>query len=470
MDISASSEYFSVNVGEAQLVPPATPTPQEFKSLSKVDAQVCIRHHIPFVHFYPPSRSSSSRDPVEVIKMALSRALVHYYPLAGRLRNEGMDGKLVVDCCGEGVIFREAIADITLEELRRINGDLRPPFPRWERLLVDDVWGSNFITDSPLLRMQVTRLSCGGFVLAYTLNHYMCDGYGTLQFITAVSEFSQDPIRKNPSVLPSWTRDALSSRSPSTRSMLTHCQELNIVANDPDGAHHILTKTSFKRFDETSFFFSNADIATLKKQAACIENHGTIFDAVVSCLWRARTRASLISSSLEEEDVTKLFSVVDTRFRYKHDDLSKGFYGNTLVVSCATAKASMLIDKPLSYAASLTTQAKKRAVEQVRKASCFDFLEMDTNRIYLQKGAFMVSNTRWFKFVEVDFGWGRAAYAGPARAGIGLLPGVAASLQWHKNNEGVEGLLALVSLPHMSATRFHEEVRKEVLGGFMSTL
>ncbi|KAK9091668.1 hypothetical protein Sjap_024845 [Stephania japonica] len=384
MDSNASkSKYFSVNVGEPQLVPPAMPTPREFKSLTKVDTQICIRHHLPFVHFYPPSKrtctvSSSTGDPVGVIKMALSRALVHYYPLAGRLRNEGIDGKLVVDCCGEGVIFREADAGITLEELRRINGDLRPPFPHWEHFLVDDVWGSNFITDSPLLRMQVvhsllvyksipgeliaqhnllvTRLTCGGFVLAYTLNHYMCDGYGTFQFITAVSEFSQDPLRKNPSVLPSWTRDALSSRSPSTRSMLSHCKELNIVDNDPDGAHHHnLTKTYFKRFDETSIFFSNADIATLKKQAG-IENRDTIFDVVTSCLWRARTR-TLISSF--EEDVTKLFFTVDTRFRYKHN-LSKGFYGNTLVVSCATAKASMLIDKPLSYATSLTTQAKKK--------------------------------------------------------------------------------------------------------------
>ncbi|KAK9115342.1 hypothetical protein Syun_022139 [Stephania yunnanensis] len=401
MDISASSEYFSVNVGEARLVPPATPTPQEFKSLSKVDAQVCIRHHIPFVHFYPPSRSSSSRDPVEVIKMALSRALVHYYPLAGRLRNEGMDGKLVVDCCGEGVIFREANADITLEKLRRINGDLRPPFPLWERFLVDDVWGGNFITDSPLLRMQVTRLACGGFVLAYTCNHCACDTYGAFQFITAVSDFSRDPHRKDPSILPSWGREALSSRSPSTRSMLSHREELHIADNDE--AHHNLTKTYFKTFDETSVFLSNAEIALLKKQ---------------------------------------VFFPFDTRFRYEHD-LSKGFYGNTAVVSCATAKASELVDKPL---------------------------KSDTNKVFCQKEAFIVSDVRWFRFREVDFGWGQASYAGPARAGIGLLPGMLTSLLCHKTSDGVEGLLALVSLPPMFTKMFHREVRREIMGGLLSAL
>ncbi|KAK9115340.1 hypothetical protein Syun_022137 [Stephania yunnanensis] len=468
MDGNASqTKYFSVNVGEAQLVPPATPTPRELKSLSKVDAQVCLRHHIPFVHFYPPSKSKSSRDPVGVIKMALSRALVHYYPLAGRLRNEGMDGKLVVDCCGEGVIFREANADITLEKLRRINGDLRPPFPQWERFLVDDVWGGNFITDSPLLRMQVTRLACGGFVLAYTCNHCACDTYGAFQFITAVSEFSRDPHRKDPSILPSWGREALSSRSPSTRSMLSHREELHIADNDE--AHHNLTKTYFKTFDETSVFLSNAEIALLKKQVTSNNknnNNYATLDVVASCIWRARTRVTFFSF---EEDVRKVFFPFDTRFRSEHD-LSKGFYGNTAVVTCATAKASELVDKPLSYAASLTANAKKKVAEEVRKASCFDFLESDTNMVYCQKEAFIVSDVRWFRFGEVDFGWGQASYAGPARAGIGLLPGMLTSLLRHMTSDGVEGLLALVSLPPMFTKMFHREVRREIMGGLMSAL
>ncbi|KAK9091666.1 hypothetical protein Sjap_024843 [Stephania japonica] len=424
MFINASNgEYFVVAVGEAQLVPPATPTPREFKSLSNVDSQVCLRHYIPFVHFYPPSKrtsSSSSRDPVGVIKLALSRALVHYYPLAGRLRNEGMDENLVIDCCGKGVKFREADANITLEELRQINGDLRPPFPLWERFLIDDVWGGNFITDSPLLRMQVTRLACGGFVLAYTFNHCACDTYGAFQFITAVSEFSRDPHRKDPSILPCWRREALSSRCPSTRSMLSHREELNMADNDE--AHHNLTKTYFKSFDETSVFLSNAEIALLKKQVTSNKNNYGTFDVVVSCLWRARTR-TLFSS---DEDVTKIFIPFDTRFRYKND-LLKGFYGNTAVVACATAKASELnIDKPLSYATSLTTQAKKKVGEEVRKSSCFD--------------------------------WFQASYAGPARAGIGLLPGMITSLLCHKSSDGVEGLLALSSLPPMFTNRFRREL------------
>ena len=37
-----------------------------------------------------------------------------------------------------------------------MDGGLKPPFPMWDRLLVDDIWGKYLITDSPWLHMQVS--------------------------------------------------------------------------------------------------------------------------------------------------------------------------------------------------------------------------------------------------------------------------------------------------------------------------
>jgi hypothetical protein len=93
-------------------------------------------------------------DPVGVIRRTLGEALVHYYPLDGRVREvEGK--KLVVDCTGEGVLFVEADADMRLAELER-DGGLRPPFPRMDQLqLLFDVEGSNGVLDCPLLLIQV---------------------------------------------------------------------------------------------------------------------------------------------------------------------------------------------------------------------------------------------------------------------------------------------------------------------------
>ena len=108
------------------------------------------------------------RDPVKVIREALAQTLVFYYPFAGRLR-EGPVRKLVVECTGEGMMFIEADADVTLEQF----GDaLQPPFPCWEELLFD-VPGSGGVLNCPLLLIQVHKLFFSFFPTSKMLDHWM---------------------------------------------------------------------------------------------------------------------------------------------------------------------------------------------------------------------------------------------------------------------------------------------------------
>ena len=73
---------------EPELVRPSKPTPREVKLLSDIDDQEGLRFQVPVIFFYKNniSPSAKGRDPIEVIREALGRALVYYYPLAGRLR------------------------------------------------------------------------------------------------------------------------------------------------------------------------------------------------------------------------------------------------------------------------------------------------------------------------------------------------------------------------------------------------
>ncbi|KMS94782.1 hypothetical protein BVRB_015330, partial [Beta vulgaris subsp. vulgaris] len=134
-----------------ELIRPAEPTPYEFKELSDIDDQESLRYQIPFIQFY---RNESThmhmgrRDPVRVLKEAVAKALVPYYPLAGRLR-EKSGRKLEVECNGEGIIFIEADADVTLEDFGDI---IQPPFPLEDLLF--DVPGSTAILGTPLILMQ----------------------------------------------------------------------------------------------------------------------------------------------------------------------------------------------------------------------------------------------------------------------------------------------------------------------------
>jgi benzyl alcohol O-benzoyltransferase len=149
-----ASRDFTVHVAEPELVRPEKPTPFEFKNLSNIDNQLGLRNHIPFAHIYLPQKGSPLTDPARLIRHALSRALVYYYPLAGRLRH-AENGKLIIECTSEGVLFRDAHVDATIEKLRQNGNGFIPPFPQWDWLLVDDKYGSFSVTDSPLLRLQV---------------------------------------------------------------------------------------------------------------------------------------------------------------------------------------------------------------------------------------------------------------------------------------------------------------------------
>ncbi|KAL4317471.1 hypothetical protein AHAS_Ahas15G0388400 [Arachis hypogaea] len=194
----SSSMVLKVRRKPAESVAPAGPTPRELKLLSDIDDQKGLRYHLPLVQFFPYNPSMAGKDPVHVIREALSKALVFYYPLAGRLR-EGHSGKLVVDCTAEGVLFIEADADVTLDYF---GVDPLPPFPCFDELLYDAPFSDDGIINSPLLLIQVTRLKCGGFIFAIRVNHTLCDGCGIGQFIKAIAEISQGA--SNPSILPVW--------------------------------------------------------------------------------------------------------------------------------------------------------------------------------------------------------------------------------------------------------------------------
>ncbi|KAI3830536.1 hypothetical protein MKW98_030699, partial [Papaver atlanticum] len=117
--------------------------------------------HVQTVYFYKrpalitEGSSSSSDDDFfnsSVLKDGLSKALVTYYPIAGRLkRNES--GRSEIDCTGEGVTFIEAETDSCIEDLGDFtqNEQLMPLVPN----LVND---DDDISMYPPLLVQVCKL------------------------------------------------------------------------------------------------------------------------------------------------------------------------------------------------------------------------------------------------------------------------------------------------------------------------
>lgn len=138
----------AVKQGQPTLVPPAEETMKGLYFLSNLDQNIAV---IVRTIYCFKSEERGNEDAVQVIKDALSKVLVHYYPLAGRL-TISPEMKLIVDCTGEGAVFVEAEADCKLEDL----GDITRPDPITLGKLVYDIPGAKNILEIPPLVAQVS--------------------------------------------------------------------------------------------------------------------------------------------------------------------------------------------------------------------------------------------------------------------------------------------------------------------------
>ncbi|KAL4374304.1 hypothetical protein AHAS_Ahas05G0168400 [Arachis hypogaea] len=403
----------------AESVAPAGPTPRELKLLSDIDDQKGLRYHLPLVQFFPYQSSMAGKDPVHVIREALSKALVFYYPLAGRLR-EGPRGKLMVDCTGEGVLFIEADADVTLDYF---GVDPLPPFPCFDELLFDVPFSDDGVINSPLLLIQVTRLKCGGFIFATRVNHTLCDGCGIGQFIKAIAEIAQGSF-----FVPE-----------------TH-QESHSSTINTNNYHHLTTKLSSSNPPKLP---SSLAPKRLMHCAAC--------SLLVLLNLPPPSKSSLHAYGV----VIQLHCNGKTLTKRFIPPLPEGYYGNAFVLPTAVSTVEMLCRRPLSYALELVKKAKKEATEEYVHSTA-DLMVIKGRPAFSMTGSFIVSDITKCGFRDVDYGWGKPLYSGLVRAGIDDISGVSYYVPY-TNSRGVHGRVVLISLPEEDAMKRFEKELNEIL-------
>jgi len=394
------------------------------------------------------------KDPAQVIRDALAKALVPYYPFAGRLREQ--DGwKLVVDCTGEGVLFVEADADVGLEHF----GDpLVPPFPCVEELIFD-VPGSSAILNSPLLLFQVTRLACGGFILAVRVNHTMADAQGATQFLGAVAELARGALAPFPP--PVWKRELLDGRN-QQQPALVHDKLDEVPASDTD---HTKGSSVMLLLDNpalrlVSFFFGPREIDAIRAQLLPhLQKRATKFDTIAGWIWKFRTMALAPYSN----EVMMLVVVVNARGRNTATvgGIPVGYYGNAFAVPVAMSTAGELSMNPLSYAVELVRKAKNQVdIEYMRSTADLIVLRRGQSPP-ITAGMFSLSDTTRAKFDDLDFGWGKQVYGGPAEAvGVPSIPWLTSFLLASKNANGEDGIVVPMCLPGPAMDRLVEEMSK----------
>eukprot|EP00249_Psilotum_nudum_P036654 c8290_g2_i1 orf=1-894(-) len=282
MASTSSSQACDIQVwhDSETLVPPARAIPSHRLYLSNLDDLITHKALIKLFIASKPNDTFNYDQFLQEFKQSLSRFLVPFYPFAGRLI-ETKNGKLEVDCNGLGALVVEAFSDATLEDF----GDSLVPKAFCKKLVYD--WTGPII-EAPLLAFQITRLKCGGFVIAMSICHVLCDGTGVVHIIRSLVESYLG--LPEPSLSPCWARESLKPR-PSPLIKFPHYEYASI--EDQAGLRSQLVPENLVT---KAFCFTPVTIRALKSQVARdVGKRCSSFQALSALIWRLRTKSLNLS-------------------------------------------------------------------------------------------------------------------------------------------------------------------------------
>ncbi|XP_065874655.1 BAHD acyltransferase At5g47980-like [Euphorbia lathyris] len=162
------------DVVSRDIVKPSHSTPNNHKTSHKLSFfdQMAPSIYIPLLFFYTNKDTETDNLRSSVLKSSLSAALLHYYPLAGRIKDD-----VTVDCNDDGALLVEARMEVNLSEI------LKSPDDEILKLLFPD---SLYYKDSTLIgpvAVQVTYFQCGGMSIGLCLCHKVLDMASMCSFI-----------------------------------------------------------------------------------------------------------------------------------------------------------------------------------------------------------------------------------------------------------------------------------------------
>ncbi|OIT03933.1 PREDICTED: acyl transferase 4 [Nicotiana attenuata] len=436
--------------GGGNLVTPSGQTPNGVLDLSVIDSLAVLRCNARTLHVFKGGDATLIRD-------AFSKALVPYYPLAGRLKMSVHSNNqlLQIDCSAQGIWFEEASADCTLYDVNYLDEPAALEDSTFDKLLPQlhssspHPIGHDTFMD-PLVLVQVTEFKCGGFVMGLTFCHSICDGLGAAQFLKAVGEFARGVEKL--SATPVWCREYLLP-TPSAQKGLTasdHETKDNSSMSPP-----FIIPVPDQRLEHASFDIPMDEINQLKHnvmQDQLMDRQNAFcssFEIIAATLWKQRSRAILDLTNDEMNSSSSSNSSFITTHNAGDDEvklvffancrqlvpLPDGFYGNCFFPVTVKASNKIVAQASLAEVVKLIKDAKAKLpteFSQWLNNKTYKSVNKDQNGNDQLNDPFapgpgvgydtlFISEWGRLGFNEVDYGWGKPVHVIPVQ-GSAVIP------------------------------------------------
>ncbi|KAL9237450.1 hypothetical protein vseg_011996 [Gypsophila vaccaria] len=385
-----------VRIISTETVKPSTPTPSHLQtfSLSMLD-QISAPLHVTALLLYNPTTETQPVD-VAGLKTALSETLRHFYPLAGRCKDDS-----TIDCNDEGVPFIEAHVDCSLAAVlgspRKL--DLLGKFQFFppKDLLAT---GKQNISELVHLAFQVNVFVCGGVAIGCYMLHKVMDGTSFGLFFKHWSAIT----RKSYSDLIQPDFDSTVAAFP------PHHAEQQETAQKviPDDSYYSSSDDSVKIVGK-GFVFSDVAVNKLKDTAASEQvPNPTRFEAVLGFIWEQALAAESAVSAHTEPPV--LLFAADIRKRVG-PSLSNRSIGNLVASPIAFGKTGSSLPELVAEIHAAILKVKEEASREFQGEGQAEAILAHRGKLgaYLvgyRASTYMVSSWCRNGLSEADFGFG----------------------------------------------------------------
>jgi len=399
-NLKLPSSQKMVRVKEAHVVTPSDPTPNTVLALSALDSQLFLRFTIEYLLVYRPGPGLDRASTAARLKTALAKALVPYYPFAGRVRPQAEGLGLEVVCRAQGAVFIEASS-----ERYSANDFQKAPktVAQWRKLL--SLYVTDVLKGSPILVVQLTWLADGAAAVGVGINHCICDGIGSAEFLNYFSDLASEKcqglgpsVSVDPKPKPVWDRHLLNPDNRSEANPAMHGE----FGRVPDLCGFMNRVTS--RLKPTCIVLDERRIEALKR--ACGGASCTSFEVVAAHVWRSWARAL----GFPKNQTLKLLFSVNVRKRVK-PGLPEGYYGNAFVLGCAQSSAWELGERGVAHVCGMVKRAKERVDnDHVRRVV---ELVSESRASPDSVGVLILSQWSRLGLERVELGMGKPLHVGP---------------------------------------------------------